>query len=481
MRRSGFSLVELMVASGLLGGLAIYLLNISKQQTVVEKRAETSFEINTISGTISQSLLNKDSCAQTLGVGNIINNGTQLNEIRNRSGNVLFNKIATYGNNQLKLTQIIIKDLVTSGVGGGNRYGEAKIDITFEKVSKLIEGNKTINRAFPIQVELSPTNALLSCYSSVDNAVATAKLEMCASLNGVFDVPTDKCNLNAFDVASAPLVYEAVSSQYLNDFYDQRKINDLDPRFVNISGDTMTGKLLVENEIQTTSQFCVGARCRNFARVNCAPGSVVKEILEDGSLVCANVTCPDPNTFYVGITSSGTPICKAFPTNTCSANQYVSKVNADGSVVCSNLPPGTNKTCPGGAIQSIDGSGNHTCVTVEPDTNVFGKLCSTGQVLRGFDSNGNVICENTVAPKTLTVSCSLSVVSQWSSKCVATCPVNYVVVGGGCMSFGGDGYHRYVRKTIPQGSNGWLCETFEDHGSKDYNGGGTGYAICLQN
>lgn len=456
MRRSGFSLVELMVASGLLGGLAIYLLNISKQQTVVEKRAETSFEINTISGTISQSLLNKDSCAQTLGVGNIINNGTQLNEIRNRSGNVLFNKIATYGNNQLKLTQIIIKDLVTSGAGGGNRYGEAKIDITFEKVSKLIEGNKTINRAFPIQVELSPTNALLSCYSSVDNAVATAKLEMCASLNGVFDVPTDKCNLNAFDVASAPLVYEAVSSQYLNDFYDQRKINDLDPRFVNISGDTMTGKLLVENDIQTTSQFCVGARCRNFARVNCAPGSVVKEILEDGSLVCANVTCPDPNTFYVGITSSGTPICKAFPTNTCSANQYVSKVNADGSVVCSNLPPGTNKTCPSGtSIQSIDSAGNHTCSSPVVDTNVYSKQCASGQLLRGFDASGNPICETAQAALTTQVVTGPNSACRGSS--TATCPADTVLISGGhqwVSSCGCGEEHRFLLNSYPSG-NSW--------------------------
>lgn len=469
----GFTLVEVLIASGMLGGLALYLMNVSQKQIVVEKRAETSFEINTISGSISQSLLNKESCSSTLGIGNVITDGTALNVIRNRSGNVMFDKNVLYSNNQLKINDIKVSELVTSSIPSGNKYGEAKVEITFEKVSKILDGNKTIIKKFPIQIELGPTNQLISCFSGTDNAILTAKMEACKSIDGIFDIPTDKCQLKSFDSAGIDTNYTAISTKSQRDFFDHAKINELDPRFVNITGDTMTGKLNVQEDVTSTTRFCVNGKCRNFDAEVCPTGRVVKEIKEDGSVVCANVTCPDPNTFYVGINASGSPICKAFPTNTCSANQYVSKVNPDGSVVCSNLPPGTNKNCPGGAIQSIDGAGNHTCLTIDPDTNVYGKLCSPGQVLRGFDGSGNMVCETPAG------SVATQIVTGANSPCrgssTATCPAGTTLISGGhqwVSSCGCGEEHRFLLNSYPSG-NSWTtrmeCSVHK------------AYAICLKN
>lgn len=451
----GFTLVEVLVAAGMLGGLALYLMNISQKQHVVEKRAETSFEINTISGSITQSLLNKESCSSTLGIGNVITDGTQLEAIRNRAGNIMYDKNNLYSNNQLKFNEIKVSELVTSNIPSGNKYGEAKIEITFEKVSKILSGNKTITKKFPIQIELSPTDELISCFSGTDNAILTAKIEACKSIDGTFDLVSDKCHLKDFNHVNPDTFSTAISSESQRAFYNHAKINELDPRFVNITGDTMSGQLNVQADINSTTRLCVNGKCRNFDAEVCPAGRVVKEIKDNGEVVCANVTCPDSNTFYVGINASGSPICKAFPTNTCNANQYVSKVNSDGSVECSNLPPGTNKNCPNGAIQSIDGAGNHTCTPIAQDTNVYGKSCSPGQVLRGFDGAGNVICDTPAG------SLKTQIITGPNSPCrgssTATCPAGTTLISGGHQWVGTCGCgetYRFLLNSYPSG-NSW--------------------------
>ncbi len=390
----GFSLVEVLIASGILGAMGLYLASFSKQAITMEKKSETSFEINSISSLITQSLLNKDSCLYTLGDGSVITNGKKISVIKNRKGDDIFNTSTKYGNNSVSINDIEVVDVNASGAPGENKYGEIKLQVTFLRTSKLIQGSKTTRRSFPVSVELDASNKLVSCFSSTENSVVTAKEEACNNIGGIFDKTTDKCDLKPYHSGEIGSDNVAVSSNYLFGYHQ----DVLNSNFVNVEGDTMTGKLIVENDVQTKTQICVNGRCRNFDKSLCPTGQVVKEINENGTVTCANVTCPDPNTFYVGIDGSGNSICKAFPTNTCSTNQYVSKVNADGSVQCSNLPPGTNKNCYPGVIQRIDGAGNHYCATIPEDKNVYGRSCSSGQYLSGFSASGNPICGTVPTP-----------------------------------------------------------------------------------
>lgn len=383
----GFSLVEVLIAAGMLGVISLGVMKISENQTEVQKKAEVNFEINSISNVISQNLLNGDACGYTLGVGNSIGSGTIIPEIKSRNNTVLFNLTTPYGNNQVKINSMILNNLVTSGTGP--KYGDVSLQVTFEKTSKVIHGNKIVIKSFPLKLELDASNNLIKCYSATENAIFSAKVQSCASIKGVFNSATDMCDLSGYGTGVANSHNAAVSTQYLSE-YDSQMLN---PRFVNTTGDTMSGKLQVNNVIESNNSVCVSGKCRNFSVASCSVGQVVKRINTDGSVQCATVTCPDASTFFVGIDNTGNPICKAFPTNTCSANQYVSKVNADGSVVCADLPPGTNKNCTPGAIQRIDSVGNHYCVTIPADTNVYGKSCSAGYSLRGFDASGNPICD----------------------------------------------------------------------------------------
>ena len=411
----GFSLAEVMVAAGLIGGLSLALLQMTKTQGEVQKRSEVSFEITSMSSAIAQNLLNSDACTATFVAGTVVADGLIIPDIKNRRGDILYNTGTVYGNNQLQINQITLTNLVL-GVGAGpNQYGEVNLDITFEKLSRLIKGNKIITKSFPVKLEVDGAGGLVKCYSATENAIATAKDQSCSSIGGVFNPATDNCNLSSHNVASPLSNSDAVSTQSLNDYV----IGVLDPKYVNTSGDIMTGKLQVNAPIESDTEISLNGNCRTtFAQQSCPTGQVVRSVNTDGSVVCGNVTCPDSNTFYVGVNASGNPICKGFPTNTCSTNQYVAKVNADGSVECQNLPPGTNKDCTPGAIQRIDPTGNAYCTTSLPDDkNVFGKSCTTGNALRGFTIKGDPICVSIIPPGTCGGKRSgTSCLSGWSEK-----------------------------------------------------------------
>ena len=424
MQRRGFSLAEIMVAAGLLGALSLGVMQMTKTMTVNQKRAKTAFEVNTISSAIHQMMLNSTACSGTLGVGAPVSVGRELDDIKNRTGAVAFDKTTEYANGTVKIISINLADVSLDGTPGTVRYGDSNIQVVFEKNDSISNHTKRVIKRFPVRVEVDASDNLLKCYSAVENAVETAKEQTCASINGVFDATTGSCNLSSFDPTAPTADNSAVSTSQQRDFMNYVIGNELDPKYVFKAGDTMTGQLtvnanIVSNanilalEVRAGDRVCVGSRCRTFERTPCPTGQVVRSIEEDGTVLCANVTCPDPTTFFVGINGSGDPICKAFPTNTCGTNQYVSRVNNDGSVVCSPLPPGTNKDCSPGAIQRIDPAGNVTCTSTMPeDRHVHGTVCGrAGEFIRGYDNLGFPICADPTPP----VNGGWSSWSSWSN------------------------------------------------------------------
>ncbi|MCK5882727.1 MAG: prepilin-type N-terminal cleavage/methylation domain-containing protein, partial [Bacteriovoracaceae bacterium] len=358
----GFSLAEVMVAAGLLSVLSLALVHITQNQAVVQKRAEASSEINTISNTITQNLLNSLACEETLTLGSTISEGMDIAEIKNRRGDTLFNKVDKYGNRQISINDITLNNLSVGPLANGSRFGEANIIVTFEKLSKLIKGIKLIQKTFPVKISLSGANALLGCYSATENAVQTATEKSCESIGGTYNSASNVCDLAAFNPLDPLSASKAVSSQSQEDWYNNMMTASLSP-YVKLIGDTMTGKLQVNADIETNSRLCINGECRTtFTAQLCPTGEVVSKVFTNGTVACVDITCPSESTFFVGINASGAPKCKAFPTNTCSANQFVSKVDSDGTVHCSALPAGTNIDCGAGAIQKIDAAGNATCV-----------------------------------------------------------------------------------------------------------------------
>lgn len=280
--KKGFSLAEVMVAAGILGIVSLGVLQLTKNQTKVQKRAETSFEINTISSLISQTLLNSAACSETLVVGTNIADGVSIDEIKNRKGNTLYNKVNRYGKNQVRINSIVIE-----GVTVVDNFGEAKLVVEFEKLSKILKGNKFIKKEFPLKVELDNSDNLIKCFSSTENAVVTAKEEACNSLNGNYDVATDNCNLSTYVATDPPSDNKAVSTQSLNDFFNDKVANVLDSKYAELVGDSLIGKLQSIADIETSAGVCIDGNCRTtFADQECAVGQVVKKINKDGTIDC---------------------------------------------------------------------------------------------------------------------------------------------------------------------------------------------------
>ena len=189
----GFSLAEVAVASALLGGLSLMVVHLSREQAVTQKRGETALAVNSIFHQISQTLLNGESCANTLGSGRL-EDGLSITEIKNRKGMAQFkvsasdcegsNSCIKYGNNLVKINSIELhQDSITGKPQGvalkaaaDNRFGATYLRVNIERLSKLLKGSKVAIREIPLKIALNKDSATLErCYSATEDAVDEAK------------------------------------------------------------------------------------------------------------------------------------------------------------------------------------------------------------------------------------------------------------------------------------------------------------------
>ena len=78
--QKGSSLVEVILAAGLAGGLALVVAKIAQDSIRIGKTAETNMEINGIVSNISQILSDGESCSTTVGMNREI--GAQITHIK---------------------------------------------------------------------------------------------------------------------------------------------------------------------------------------------------------------------------------------------------------------------------------------------------------------------------------------------------------------------------------------------------------------
>lgn len=249
---SGFTLVEVMITAALLGGLSLVLLNINKQQVTTQKKAETSLEMTSIHNSIATTLLNEAACLNTFGpVGNL-STATTFNVVRNRANNVVFNDTTVY-NNTIQISSMKILNVVLTPPSAA-----FDAEFTYTRTSKIISGGtSTVTKIIPISVEINGSNTVTQCYSGSEDIVARA----CDTIDGVFNIITKKCDLTPYTAANhvGRKVSTAVSNEYLHDYVLSL---DLPNTYVNVTGDTMTGPLIITN-----SNLSVNNAANRFVRV----------------------------------------------------------------------------------------------------------------------------------------------------------------------------------------------------------------------
>ena len=158
---SGFTLMGVVITAGMMGGLSLLLAELTRKQQVVQKKAETQLEITSMMSRIVRTLYDEDACNYTLGVGQPINNGRDIDFIKDKNDNAIFNKTDKYGNGLIRIKSLKVTNVRTSGTPATS--GELELELVIKKENKAITGSNEATRKLPISVKLASGN-LVSCH-----------------------------------------------------------------------------------------------------------------------------------------------------------------------------------------------------------------------------------------------------------------------------------------------------------------------------
>ena len=183
----GFSMVGVIAAGGLLGGLALIMAEIMKQQMMVQKRAETGVEVVAISQRIVRTLYNGDACKFTLSsdTGSLPTvthmQDIPIGAIKNKDNKNIFVPRNTYGNRLIKIDTLKV---IEPSVNSSGDQAEAKLEVVMLKESGAITGYKKVTKTFDMTLVLDPTsNTVTHCNADAGGMVSA----VCLGMGGTYD------------------------------------------------------------------------------------------------------------------------------------------------------------------------------------------------------------------------------------------------------------------------------------------------------
>ena len=253
------SIVGVLVAAGMMGGLALFLAKMAKQQHKTQKQSETGVEVVAMSQRIVRTLYDGDACLNTIGAGTAIQPGGSItvDAIKNKKGADVYKSLdrdpnaPAYGNRLLKVKSL--KVVVASSLITGDQ-AEAKLEVVMRRESSAYTGQKTVTKKFPITLELDASRQLTGCVSDVgaiaDPVKKEAKKEVCKEVWGsaAWDDTNSKCNPSA-----------CPSGEYLEGFDASGKVCKKLPKMADVTCPTgeafnkLENGALVCGQVATTS------------------------------------------------------------------------------------------------------------------------------------------------------------------------------------------------------------------------------------
>jgi|GEM_PF-4946290 len=196
-RMSGFSLPELLIGAGLLGGATLGFMKLQDNFSKAQVTSEAKMSELELKRQITTLFLDKTSCYQTFVASSI---GSDVLQIKNSAGNPVYETNKTYESNSIKITRMttVDKNIV-------NADGTRMIDfvISLERVKKQAYGQvKEIQ--IPLSVKaVGASSPIQECFSNTDAIIQAAMEETCLSLDGVWDSTNKKCSFENFKVRTS--------------------------------------------------------------------------------------------------------------------------------------------------------------------------------------------------------------------------------------------------------------------------------------
>ncbi len=414
---SGFSLAEVMVAAGLIGGLSLALMQITKNQSTLQRKSEIGMEVTTVVNSINQSLLRSEGCVNTIGgVGVTVANDMELTSIKTRRNTDLYVKDRKY--NKFEISNITIKNLTkTADPISGKVFGEANLAVSIKKNLTANESS-TMEKKFPLNFELDSSDRLQKCYSLTENAIDEGKVQSCHSIGGTYNSAGDNCDLSSSDDS------HAASVQYTHNYVDKVITDVLDEKYLWITGEkSMSGPLTFQGSsstvISSTKIETDEINSKTFSTTGVA-SLAGNTISESGTTFINKVTVKNSKSGSLKTVISGSDI-KINGKTVATVDMLVEALNPtakkailkalveasngkDGvrAIIDATLNEITTKPSASGNcgtgffVKSITydkrGTVTYNCGQAI-DTNVFSKSCPTGSLLKGFSALGDPICE----------------------------------------------------------------------------------------
>ena len=174
--QKGFSIVGVLVAAGMMGGLALYLANISRQQHVTQRKAETGAELTGLHHRIIAVLYDGDACLKTLGEGSVLQNGP-VAELLNKGGTPVVKT-----GEEIKRVLVVDK-MEIQNITGTGQTKEAELKVKIKKLGVANAGMMT-ERVFGLTVELDSAGKITRCHHTLDSKEHGIKTAMCTEMGG---------------------------------------------------------------------------------------------------------------------------------------------------------------------------------------------------------------------------------------------------------------------------------------------------------
>ena len=201
LNRKGFSLISMLMAAGMMAGLALTLAELTKQQVSIRIKVEAALELVNLSRKISRMLYDGKSCKNTIGNNPMFtfantSRSFPVDFIRDKDGNPVLQAGIKYGNNLIEINSMKLEVPKIN-----NKVFEAKLLVVFKKTSKAIKGNAEVLREYPLSLEADSGGKLLGCNSSFDATARVVKSQLCKELGGSWNASGDICSRNALNGA----------------------------------------------------------------------------------------------------------------------------------------------------------------------------------------------------------------------------------------------------------------------------------------
>lgn len=352
--KNGFGLVEVLMAAGLAGGIALTIAKLSQDANRVTKTTESNNEINMMMNDVAYILSDKANCRASISPAGTTpaQDGVVTNIIRVQPtppNRVIYQSTGSYGNNTFTLQSMrTIKTSPTS----------VSLELTIARNNKVATGAKVITKTIPLRAVLDPTgNQIQTCFSDVDSIITTAAEKACQGNSARWDAAAGECHhdINIIGATGSPMTCPtgqapkqvsltsgtatftcapvmATTTCPAGQFLDGFDASGAPRCAIIPCGDNQLMKRVGANSYQ----------CITVDYSNCGPGTVMVWN-NSTTMSCRKSACDVANNEYlVAINSNGDPLCRKLPGGVCGTNQYIKTVRPDGTLECATIPAAAN-------------------------------------------------------------------------------------------------------------------------------------------